>query len=357
VTLTVQGSATVAASPLQLSYSYQIGGTVPAAQAVQVTGNAASLPFAVVTSTTSGGNWLSTSASAGATPATLNVTANPGTLTAGSYQGTVTVAGSGTGPGSSTGTTNISVVLTITAGSPSITFVQNAASFSNGPVAPGEIVSIFGSTIGPAIPVGTTLTSAGTVSTNIGGVQVLFNGTPAPLTYVSATQINCVAPYEFALVTSPYVQVKYLQQSSNIFSLLQAVTAPGIFAASSGQGQGAILNGDNTYNSSAIPAAKGSTVQVFMTGEGLLSPPAATGSVTCSTGCTTAPPPQPALKVAALINGQPATIAYYGEASGDVSGVLQVNVVIPPNTPSGAVSIVISVGGAPSQNGVTVAVQ
>ena len=354
VTLTVLSASTVTVSPLQLSFSYQSGGAVPAPQTVNVTGNASSLPFTVATATSSGGNWLSAGVLSGVTPAALNISVTPGNLSAGAYQGTVTISGSGIASGSTT----VSVTLTIIVPLPSITSVQNAASFATGPVAPGEIVSIFGTTLGPSTPAYTTIDSTGKVSTNIGNVQVLFNGTAAPLTYVSATQINCVVPYEFASVTSPYVQVKYLGQGSNTPSLQQASTAPGIFAASAGQGQGAILNGDNSYNSSTNPAAKGSTIQVFMTGEGLISPQSATGSVTCSAGCATvAQIPKPVLAVGALINGQPATIAYFGEASGDVSGVLQVDVIIPPNTPSGSVPIVISVGGNASQAGVTVAVQ
>jgi uncharacterized protein (TIGR03437 family) len=356
VTLIVTGPSTVTASPLQLSFSYQTGGAVPPAQQIQVSGNAASLPFVVVTSTSSGANWLSAGTSGGTAPATLNVTVTPGTLTAGLYQGTITIAGAGI----ATGTTNIAVSLTITTPVilPSITSVENAASFATGPVAPGEIVSIFGTDLGPATPVGLTLDSTGKVSTNIGNTQVFFNGIAAPLTYVSATQINCVVPYEFANVTSPYVQVKYSGQGSNTPNLTQATTAPGIFAASAGQGQGAILNGDNSYNSSSNPAAKGSVIQLFMTGEGALSPAAVTGSVTCSAGCATlAQIPVPVQKVAATINGQPATITFFGEASGDVSGVLQVDLIIPPNTPSGAVPIVISIGGNNSQSGVTVSVQ
>jgi uncharacterized protein (TIGR03437 family) len=67
--------------------------------------------------------------------------------------------------------------------------------------------------------------------------------------------------------------------------------------------------------------------------------------------------PVPLLPVAALVNNQPATIVFYGEAPGLVSGVMQVNLVIPPNTPSGPASLAISVGSVSSQAGVTVAVQ
>ena len=202
------------------------------------------------------------------------------------------------------------------------------------------------------------------MSTTLGNVQVLFNGYPAPLTYVSASQINCVVPYEVAQLSSPYVEVKYgtQTQTSNTYNLAQASTAPGIFTTNSGTGQGAILNGDSTYNGTGTgfkPAAAGSTIQIYMTGEGQTSPTGVTGKVNCPSGsaCTIAQLPVPLLPVAALVNNQPATIAFWGEAPGIVSGVMQVNVVIPPNTPSGSVPLVIKVGSASTQAGVTVAVQ
>src|ERR1017187_6470256 len=92
-----------------------------------------------------------------------------------------------------------------------------------------------------------------------------------------------------------------------------------------------------------------------MTGEGQTAPAGVTGKVT-----TVAPnppiTPQPQLPVAVLINGQPASVAFYGEAPGLVSGVMQLNVQIPANAPPGNLPIAVSVGGNSSQNGVTISV-
>lgn len=359
VTLNIQAAATVTASPLQLNLAYQAGGTAPTGF-IAVGGSASGLSYTAVVATTSGGNWLSLNRTGGATPDVLTVLVNPANLAAGnSYQGTVTVNGVGSAVGSST----IAVTLAVNATPPAITSLKNAASFADGPVSPGEIVSLFGTGLGPASPLETTLDAKGNVSTALGSVQALFNGIAAPLTYVSSTQINCVVPYEFAQAgSSPYVEVKFGSLTSNAFSVQEASVTPAFFTASNGTGQGAILNSDNTYNGSsspgALPAAKGSTVQVFMTGGGALVPPQATGSVTCSAGCPSVSSiPAPALPVAVLVNNRPATFTFAGEAPGFVSGVLQVNVTIPPDTPSGAVPISISVGGVSSQSGVTVQVQ
>jgi len=90
VALTVSGS-TLTATPMMLSFNYQIGSPVPGAQPISVTGSPAALSY---TASASGGTWLSAAPPSGTTPGTVNVTANPAGLTAGTYNGTVTIASS-----------------------------------------------------------------------------------------------------------------------------------------------------------------------------------------------------------------------------------------------------------------------
>jgi uncharacterized protein (TIGR03437 family) len=187
---------------------------------------------------------------------------------------------------------------------------------------------------------------------------VTFNGFLAPLIYVSATQINAVVPYEVAGTLSPRMQVNYLGQTSNAYQLQSAVSVPAIFTLNAaGTGEGAILNQNGTYNSQTA-ATRGSTIMVFITGEGQTAPSGVNGKVstlnTSGVGPLTPAPLQP---VSALIGGVPAPVQFAGEAPGAVSGVLQINIQVPANAPTGNIPITIYIGANSTQPGVTVSVQ
>jgi uncharacterized protein (TIGR03437 family) len=240
---------------------------------------------------------------------------------------------------------------------PVILGLANAASYAAGPIAPGEIVTITGTNLGPPASAGMTLDLTGKAATTLGGVQVLFGPWSAPLLYVSANQINAVVPYEAGQVTNAAVQVRFGSQISNLFPLTVAQTAPAIFTADgSGAGQAAALNGDNSYNSAAIPAAPGGVVVLFVTGEGQTSPAGVTGKVTPLSA--TAPlTPQPLASVTATIAGLSAKVLFAGEEPFAVSGVMQVNLLVPANAPSGNQPVAVTVGSTATQTGVTVAVK
>ena len=112
------------------------------------------------------------------------------------------------------------------------------------------------------------------------------------------------------------------------------------------------MNQDGTINSASNPAALGSTVLVYATGEGQTNPAGIDG------GVDALPLPQPINQpVTATLGGVPATVAYAGGVSGFVAGLLQVNVQIPQAIPAGGtIPLVLSVGGNNSQANVTIAV-
>jgi uncharacterized protein (TIGR03437 family) len=220
-------------------------------------------------------------------------------------------------------------------------------------VSPGEIIAVFGQALGPASGVGAMTGSPHVVDNLLAGTRIWFDSFAAPLLYVSASQISAIVPYGVAGQASTQVQVEYLGVMSEPVSIPLVVSAPGLFTNDqSGAGQAAALNHDGTRNSVSNPALRGSKVSLFVTGEGQTAPAGADGKIA---GIVL---PKPKLAVTAEIGGLPASISYAGGATGIVAGGMQVNVEIPSGVaPGPAVPVVVRVGDATSQPGVTLAVQ
>ena len=228
--------------------------------------------------------------------------------------------------------------------------IVNAASFKGGPVAPGELVTIFQANHGPGSLVGAKL-DGDVLSSNLGGTRVLFDGVPAPVVYSMAGQTSAIVPFEVSGKSQTVVQYEYNGVVSNTVTLPVVAAAPGIFAAdASGRGPGLILNADGSLNSASKPAAPGSVIVVYATGGGMPVEGAKTGAIAQAVG-------QQAAAVAATIGDVSATVLYAGPAPGLVNGVLQVNLQVPEGVGSGAQPLVISAGGASSQPGITASIQ
>jgi uncharacterized protein (TIGR03437 family) len=233
-----------------------------------------------------------------------------------------------------------------------ISGVTNSASGQTGAVAPGELIAIYGSGLGPASGVPFTVYPVtGGVDTTLGGTRVLFGSVAAPITYASAGQINAIVPYEMAGQSQVAIEVQY--QSGSASQTVQiASAAPGAYTLnSSGSGQAAAVNQDHTINAPSNPAAKGAYVTIYFTGGGQTSPPGITGSVTGAV-----------LKwltqsISVTVGNQPATVTFDGSAPTFVDGLDQLNIQLSPNTPSGAQSVVITVGGVSSPSTATISVQ
>jgi uncharacterized protein (TIGR03437 family) len=195
------------------------------------------------------------------------------------------------------------------------------------------------------------LTPDGSAITNtLAGVQVLFDGTPAPLIFVSAGQINTIVPYGVAGKTTTNIQVQNPMGSSAAFTKNVQASTPGIFTQDrSGLGPGAILNQDYQLNGNAARAARGDQVMIYLTGAGVTNPASADGSITGN-------PPALTLPASVTIGGVDAPVMYQGAAPGSVAGLTQINALV-PNGNTGVLPIVVKIGSAQSQAGVTVAVK
>jgi uncharacterized protein (TIGR03437 family) len=226
----------------------------------------------------------------------------------------------------------------------------NAASLQTGPVAPGSILSIFGSGLGPLTAVTATLQSPMLLATQLGSTQVLFDGTPAALFYVQDSQINAQVPFETAGRTTVKMEIRVSGLSVGTANVPIAAAAPGIFTWNGGSGPAIAMNDANTLNATSTPAAQSSTVILFGTGGGATTPSGVDGRV---------PDIHPAtlvLPVSATIGGQPASVAWAGDSPGN-PGMTEFHVVIPSTAGSGPQIVVVTIAGNSSQNNALVYIQ
>ena len=395
-------SSPFSTSPASVPFHYVIGDPVPPSQTVSVTNSGGAVSF----SPSSTAAWLKVTASSTVTPAKLTISVDPSGLNPGTYTGSIqidsqtsvqvslsvfaaappvtgisptsvpvgsgttviTISGSGFQQGAMVqlngaalpttfvnsgmlqinldksnltqpGTLSLTVLnpqsvpsnpVTFTIGTPAPVFagtgVVNAASYASGSVAPGEIVTVFGSNFGAP-----------------GNTSVTFDGLPATLVYVTATQLAATVPYSVSGAQMTSMVISSNAVASTPVSLSVTASAPGVFSSdASGTGQAAALNQNNTVNGPSNPASIGSVVALYGTGGGML---------------TTDALPLLKLPVSATVGGLPATVYYAGIAPGLVQGAMQVNVQIPSGvTPGPGVPIAITVGNATS-NTVTLAIQ
>jgi uncharacterized protein (TIGR03437 family) len=192
--------------------------------------------------------------------------------------------------------------------------VVNAASVAIGAIAPGEIVSIFGSGFDPA------------------SAQVLFDGKPATIFFAGPAQLNVLVPSNLSPNSNAEIVIKARGATVADFSSKVVAAAPGIFTLSNGTGQAAANNADGTANSIANAVERGEIIVLYATGEG-----------------------QNIESISLTIGGNLAELLYAGHAPG-FPGLMQINARVPAGS-TGTVPVILGIGAAVSQTGVTIAVR
>ncbi|MFN0167625.1 MAG: hypothetical protein ACKV22_14455 [Bryobacteraceae bacterium] len=234
---------------------------------------------------------------------------------------------------------------------PLLLSLVNTASREPGAVAPGQLLTVQGDKIGTAQFVAGSFNSQGILSDKVADLQVLFDGKAAPIFSTLENSINVQAPYSIAGKIQAKIEVRRKDQAIGSATADVVRSAPGIFTVD-GTGTGAAIaqNHDGMLNTALTPAVRGLFVSFFATGEGLINPTGIDGQQ------ASAPLSQPVLPVSVSIGGRPAEVLYAGSAPGMV-GVLQVNARVAADLPSGALPLVIVIGTAASQQGVTIQVR
>ncbi|HME06499.1 MAG TPA: IPT/TIG domain-containing protein [Bryobacteraceae bacterium] len=196
------------------------------------------------------------------------------------------------------------------------------------PVAPGDLIAIFGADLSANIAGAASLPLPDQLLTT----SVSIDGQSIPLLYTSRGQVNAVVPY--SLPTD--VRHQLLAQRDNSLSVPQSVIVgvarPGVFTIdSSGSGQGEIFTVDSAGNQiladKSAPAKAGDILVIYCSGLGAVTPPLVAGTATPLTFLTTTVD-----TLTATIGGMPAVVMFSGLTPGS-SGLYQVNAVVPAGLP------------------------
>ena len=240
----------------------------------------------------------------------------------------------------------------VEAGPPLVTAIGSAASFLGGTVAPGELVTVFGSNLGPAVPAGPIVDDTGHLATKLSHTKVFIDGIAAPLLYAGPNQVTAVVPFGIQS-SNIQLQVQNGSQFSASWPLTLAAASPALFSKDGTGGDiGAIVDQDGSQNSYGEPAPVGSVITLYATGAGQTNPPGNDGQIT-----STPPYGVPVLPVKVFIDNLAADVQYAGAAPGMVQGMIQINVRVPAGAASGQDQVVLQVGSYTSPNTTSVIVK
>ncbi|MEP6960706.1 MAG: putative Ig domain-containing protein [Acidobacteriota bacterium] len=228
--------------------------------------------------------------------------------------------------------------------------VPAATQALNDPLAAGGWITIYGDNLASA----ETLARTSSLPVTLSDVVVLVGGVPAPLYYVSSSQVNAVLPRS----SSPGVQYQLVLQRSGKASapvnVVVAAVRPGLFTLNQqGSGQAAaLLAGTASLASASTPVARGAVLELYGAAFGAVDhPPAGDGEPASLTQFARTDAP-----VSATVGGRAAEVLFSGLTPGSI-GLYQVNIRIPDDAPIGAaVEVTVTQQGVRS-NTVTVGIR
>jgi uncharacterized protein (TIGR03437 family) len=282
-------------------------------------------------------------------PATVGIRIDPTSLNPGSYNAVLTL---NSNAANTAVPIPIRVYVTPQSG-PQLSVggvVDNAAFSSGRPVGSGTIAAVFGSQLSPSGPA---YASNLPLPTTLAGVQVLINGTPAPLFYVDANQADIQIPFGMT-AGQMVVQAVRNGQSGNQISASVDSVAPRLFAlralpgAPDGAAYGIVTNASDgtlalpsNIGVPAHPAHRGDVLTIYALGLGPVSPSVATGA-----GAPAVEPLARATNVQVFFGGGflGSTIAVpsYAGLAPNFAGLYQINVTIPSDAPLGNIPVMIN---------------
>jgi len=212
--------------------------------------------------------------------------------------------------------------------------------------APGMLSSIFAFP-GQSFGSQTVVNGSIPVPTTLGDIQVTVAGLPAPLLYVSPSQINFQVPGATPVGDFQEIQVLKASTGQVLASWLFRIDAvsPGLFTANAtGAGPVLAINQDGSINDGSHPAKAGTYISLYATGQGVINGMPPDGQPAPSNTLITAPLPLVFINATQV----PTTDIQFSGLAPNYVGLWQINAKVPANVPPGAVSVFIEADGIPS---------
>ncbi len=222
---------------------------------------------------------------------------------------------------------------------PTVSGVLNGASFAQGSLAPGTIISIFGSGLARS----TTSSSTLPLPLALDGTVVTVNGQAIPLFFVSANQINAQLPFQIPTGITQ-LTVKDASGAIGSRSVTISATSPAMFTVSAdGKGEAISVHANFSLVRKVVGeyAKTGETIILFCTGLGALDNFANSG-----TPAPSFPLSRTAQLPTVLMDGRAAQVTFAGLAPGFI-GLYQINIVVPAGV-GGDVATSVLIGGVTS---------
>lgn len=197
-------------------------------------------------------------------------------------------------------------------------------------VSPGEFLTLYGTGLSPV-----TNSTGVPFPPSLNGVQVLINQIPAPVYYISPTQISVIVPYITVPASVAQIQVINNNTNSNVVTMFTGLTSAGVFTNTpeGGTGIAAATRPDGSVISEANPAQIGETEAIYVAGMGAVNPSIADGTAAPDTLNNTVATAYVYLTDSAGNFSTP-TVTFSGLAPG-FAGLYQINFTIPSGLVSG----------------------
>ncbi len=209
---------------------------------------------------------------------------------------------------------------------PRLDRIVNAADGTQ-PVAPGGLISLYGSDLSPV----SQSTRQSPLPTVLGESCLTVNGQPVPVMFVSPRQINAQLP--FAVDGNTQIVLRTPGGVSDAFNVTILPAAPSVFRNSTAgpeTGVATVVRGTNGYVvTPSNPVHRGDILSIYATGLGRTTPSVETG----------VPSPAEPLASALIppvvtIGGVPVEVQFAGLTPGEI-GVYQINVRVTDTVPLG----------------------